>query len=45
MFYCEECRKKKKWPESFATSYGRCEICEKSETCYDTPSRNLPKEK
>jgi hypothetical protein len=42
MFYCEDCRKKKGWPERFGTSYGRCEICGNVAVCYDTPSCDLP---
>lgn len=41
MFYCEDCRKERDWPESFVTSRGRCEMCEKSAVCYDWPSSAL----
>ena len=27
MFYCENCRKKNKWPVSFSVSHGPCEMC------------------
>lgn len=43
MFYCEKCRIKKNWPESISKSYGRCEICKKTEECNDVPSKRLPK--
>lgn len=42
MFYCEPCRVKKDWPESFSQSFGRCEICEKPAVCYDKASKFLP---
>lgn len=45
MFYCEECRKENKYPESFTTSMGRCEICKTSKYCHDVPSSSLPKPK
>jgi DNA replicative helicase MCM subunit Mcm2 (Cdc46/Mcm family) len=42
MFYCEECRKKKEWPESCMKSYGPCEMCKETRECYDVPSKYLP---
>jgi hypothetical protein len=42
MFYCEQCRVKKEWPESFSHSYGGCELCGSIGICYDRPSRSLP---
>jgi len=45
MFYCEECRKKNKWPEGFAVSRGPCEMCGKTATCHDVPSCALPDRK
>lgn len=41
MFYCENCRKKKKWPKGFAVSRGPCEICGKVADCYDVSSSQL----
>lgn len=42
MFYCEECRKMNKWPESMAMSIGPCEVCKQMRSCYDVKSSNLP---
>lgn len=42
MFYCEECAKRADWPESFAKSFGNCEICGKRRVCNDRPSSSLP---
>lgn len=42
MFYCEECRLDRQWPESFSRSEGPCEICKKVAVCYDYPSSYLP---
>jgi hypothetical protein len=42
MFYCEPCRKKLHWPESFAFSRGKCEICGGTSLCYDRVSSLLP---
>lgn len=42
MFFCEECRVKRRWPQSFGGSYGNCEICGKTDSCYDVPSKYLP---
>lgn len=41
MFYCEECRAKNDWPESFFKSRGPCEMCHKTATCNDVPSKFL----
>lgn len=43
MFYCEDCRVKNDWPESFARSKGNCECCGDRADCFDTPSSRLPK--
>jgi hypothetical protein len=43
MFYCEECRKERDWPESIAKSHGPCELCHKTAACHDMPSKYLPK--
>jgi hypothetical protein len=50
MFFCEECRKKNDWPTSLGypfmgVSYGRCEICKKTDECHDVPSSRLPERK
>jgi hypothetical protein len=42
MFYCEECRKKKGWPESMMRSFGPCEVCRQTRECYDVSSKHLP---
>ena len=42
MYYCEECRKIKGWPESLAQSRGPCEVCGKTRTCHDRKSSDLP---
>jgi len=42
VFYCDECRKAKDWPESIGKSVGKCEMCEKKAVCNDVPSRLLP---
>ena len=44
MFYCEDCRFGRDWPQSMTRSQGKCEICNKTALCYDTPSSKLPKE-
>lgn len=44
MFYCEDCRFERNWPQSMTRSQGKCEICEKGgQLCYDVPSSKLPK--
>jgi hypothetical protein len=42
MFYCEECRTSRQWPESMMRSRGLCETCGNDALCYDTPSKYLP---
>lgn len=42
MFFCEPCRVKNKWPESWLRSQGRCEVCRRSRECHDVPSSALP---
>ena len=42
MFYCDECREKKNWPESLTMSIGPCEVCGKMRSCWDVKSSNLP---
>lgn len=43
MFYCDECKKKRNYPESMFKSYGNCEICGNTTDCNDIPSSKLPK--
>jgi len=45
MFYCNDCKIKNDWPESFNESYGKCEICNKMSVCNDVSSSHLPKPK
>lgn len=48
MFYCEECAKRNDWPHDFCwqqVSFGRCEICGRTDSCFDVPSRLLPEPK
>jgi hypothetical protein len=42
VFFCEECRIENEWHKSFGGSNGRCEVCAKTASCYDIPSRYLP---
>lgn len=42
MFYCDKCRVKNQWPDSFIRSHGRCEMCGKTASCNDVPSKYLP---
>jgi len=42
MFFCEECRQERHWPESIMRSSGPCEICGKSALCYDIKAGDLP---
>lgn len=42
MFYCEPCRLKNEWPESFGFSRGQCEVCEKYDICHSRASSTLP---
>ena len=43
MFYCRPCKDEKNWPESMSLSFGKCELCGKTDTCYDVPSSALPR--
>jgi hypothetical protein len=45
MFYCEECRRKRDWPQAFTTSFGKCECCGLTNICYELPSSLLPEPK
>jgi hypothetical protein len=42
MFYCEACREKNQWPESWSKSRGLCEVCGTTAVCNDIPSNQLP---
>ena len=42
MFYCNDCRKRNRWPDSFRTSLGSCEVCGTKTDCFDVPSSYLP---
>jgi hypothetical protein len=42
MYYCDDCRIKNKWPDSFTYSRGKCECCGASARCWDRPSSTLP---
>lgn len=42
MFYCDTCRKPRKWPQSLSRSNGLCEVCGKRATCHNVPSADLP---
>ena len=44
MFYCEPCGTEQKWPVDWwhPQSYGNCEMCGKTATCFDIPSSYLP---
>lgn len=44
MFYCDDCAKEKNYPESIGKSYGRCEICGKSEICNDMKIKSKTKD-
>lgn len=41
MFFCEACRKEKRWPFSLSKSRGPCEICGEVCKCHDVPSKFL----
>lgn len=43
MFYCDDCRNERSWPESFSKSYGSCELCRKVANCNDVSSGALPR--
>ena len=38
MYFCENCQKKKGWPDSAVVSNERCEVCKQPRECYDVPS-------
>ena len=42
MFYCEQCRRARAWPESLARSRGPCELCDRTADCHDVASKFLP---
>lgn len=42
MFYCDECAKKKGWPESMFRSRGPCEVCGETKVCSSRKSSLLP---
>jgi len=43
MFFCEDCRVEKDWPESvMIKSKGPCELCHKNRDCHNVPSTALP---
>jgi hypothetical protein len=37
MLFCEDCRQKKNWPDSIMES-GKCEVCNRTQMCYDVPA-------
>jgi hypothetical protein len=41
MFYCEDCRIERDYPESMVKSTGKCEICGELAACNDVPSKFL----
>ncbi len=43
MFYCDKCKEKNEWPDSWSKSYGSCEICKTVSSCNDVPSSYLGK--
>ena len=45
MFYCDECAKDNKWPQTSFRSYGSCEIRGKTRACNDMLCKNLPERK
>jgi hypothetical protein len=42
VFYCNKCKDKNKWPDSYVKSVGRCEMCGDAAVCNDVPSAYLP---
>ena len=42
MFYCDDCRVKRGYPERLFQSHGRCEICKKVAMCNEVSSVYLP---
>lgn len=43
MLYCYPCKEERRYPGTFPTSYGKCEVCGQTTHCYDAPSSALPK--
>ena len=43
MFYCDECAKKKGWPETLFKSAGVCEVCGRVKVCNNRKSSDLPR--
>lgn len=41
MFYCDDCREKRGWPEATVRSHGPCELCGEVGTCHDVPTSKL----
>ena len=41
MFYCDECRTARDYPESFSKSKGKCEICGRTALCHDKPVKEI----
>lgn len=42
MFFCDECRVKNNWPESWFKSTGPCEVCGRTRVCNEIHSSQLP---
>ena len=43
MFYCDECAKKRGWPnDALLKSFGACELCKKERVCNNIKSKDLP---
>jgi len=45
MFYCDECRVAKGWPDGIVKSQGNCEICNRPAICNNVPSSHLTSSK
>ena len=45
MFFCEECRIERGWPDSISRSRGPCEVCQKHAVCHNVPSHALSSSK
>lgn len=43
MFYCDECREDRNYPETAFKSFGPCEICGAKAACSSVPSSRLPR--
>lgn len=41
MFYCDDCAKRLRWPQTIVASRGPCEVCGINTTCNDYPSSQL----